>query len=102
VKALADVLQQFARAQVPAQPAPAKVKAPSIKVEKKPEIKRSGSQYKEAITKLYQKDRQIKATEAAKLVGCSHVTAGAILKELRGVKVTEVKLTNDESKVMTS
>jgi hypothetical protein len=97
VKALTTALQQFAQAQ---QPPPARVKAPresTLKGERKPEIKRNGSKYEEAITKLYHKDRMIKATEAAKLVGCSHVTAGGILKELRGVKVTEVKLSSPES-----
>jgi hypothetical protein len=95
VKALTTALQQFAKSQTPAQPAQRR-SVPAPKAERKPEVKRAGSKYEEAITKLYYKDRQIKATEAARLVGCSHVTAGAILKDLRGVKITEVKAAEDE------
>jgi hypothetical protein len=53
--------------------------------------KRSGSVYEEPIKALYVKNPRITAVEAGRKVGCSHVTAAAILKSLRPVKVTPVE-----------
>jgi len=52
---------------------------------------RKGSAYKEPIKALYVKNPRITAVEAGQKVGCSHVTAAAILKSLRPVKVTSVE-----------
>lgn len=54
------------------------------------------SQYKEPIYQLYLQNKNITGAEAGRKAGCSHVTAGRILKELRGVTVTEVKEGEDE------
>ncbi len=51
---------------------------------------RKGSAYEEPIKQLLLKYPNITATEAGKRVGCSHVTAGTILKALRPVTVTQV------------
>ena len=52
--------------------------------------RRSGSAYEEPIKALWLKNPHITAVEAGKRVGCSHVTAAAILKSLRPVKVTPI------------
>jgi hypothetical protein len=61
--------------------------------EKKPKVtaKRSGSAYEEPIKALWVKNPHITSVEAGQKVGCSHVTAAAILKTLRAVKVTQVE-----------
>lgn len=53
--------------------------------------KRSGSAYEEPIKALFLKNPHITSVEAGQKVGCSHVTAAAILKTLRPVKVTQVE-----------
>jgi hypothetical protein len=53
--------------------------------------KRSGSAYEEPIKALWLKNPRITSVEAGQKVGCSHVTAAAILKSLRAVKVTQVE-----------
>jgi hypothetical protein len=65
------------------------------KAESKPV--RKGSAYEEPIKQLLLKYPNITATEAGRRVGCSHVTAGAILKALRPVTVTEVDESETES-----
>ncbi len=49
----------------------------------------AGQDETEALT-LWLKNPHITAVEAGKKVGCSHVSAAAILKALRAVKVTPV------------
>ena len=57
---------------------------------------RRGSAYEEPIKQLLVKYPNISATEAGKRVGCSHVTAGAILKALHPVTVTQVDESESE------
>jgi hypothetical protein len=53
--------------------------------------KRSGSAYEEPIKALWLKNPRITSVEAGQKVGCSHVTAAAILKSLRAMKVTQME-----------
>jgi hypothetical protein len=71
--------------------APQQARTPHLQaLSKKPtNVRKGGSSYEDPIRKLLKDHPQITATEAGRRVGCSHVTAGKILADLR-VTVTEI------------